>query len=67
MSLIDLQQKHPELYRQAFKRGALCAQEIERAASTFKGDGHKPIFYGHPRHAKLIRSDLDIMCEVIVG
>jgi hypothetical protein len=67
MSLLDLQREYPELYRHAFKRGALCAQEIEKATSTFKGEGHKPIFYGHPRHAKLIRTDLDLLCEVIVG
>jgi hypothetical protein len=65
MSLLDLQQKHPELYRQAFKRGALCQREISRPYRELE-DG-KPIFYGHPRHAKLIRHDLDLMCEVICG
>jgi len=65
MSLLDLQREHPKLYRQAFKRGALCQREISRLYK--ETEAGKPIFYGHPRHAKLIRHDLDLMCEVIAG
>ena len=62
MSLLELQRKHPKIYAQAFKRGALCERGITEGAKDV--ERFKPLFYGHPRHASMILDDLFLLSEV---